>query len=126
MWWLTNRVDITAAPARQVVIDLTIRGPRGNHGWLVIQNGTDPSLCAEDPQLAEERYVYVEADAGALLPIGRGARSWTDAIAEGSVEVYGDPALVHALPLWFLAVGLPTVPIMRGPLTEHTAAPAVA
>ena len=28
--------------------------------------------------------------------------AWTDAIAEGSVTVYGDPALTAALPGWFL------------------------
>lgn len=54
--------------------------------------------------IGEERYVFVEADAGALYPIARGSRSWTDAIADGSVRIYGKPDLVAALPGWFLPV----------------------
>jgi hypothetical protein len=41
-------------------------------------------------------------DAGALYPIARGSRSWTDAVAEGSVRLFGDPRLVSQLPGWFL------------------------
>jgi hypothetical protein len=55
-----------------------------------------------DPQLSDERYVYVEADAAALHPIARGLRSWADALADRSVRVYGEPGLVSALPGWFL------------------------
>jgi len=32
-------------------------------------------------------------------------RAWTDAIEDGSVQVSGDPALVSALPMWFVAGG---------------------
>lgn len=37
-------------------------------------------------------------------PIARGLRTWTDAMAEGSVRVYGEPELVAALPGWFVPV----------------------
>lgn len=119
-WWLTNRVDATRAPTRQVVIDLDIRGPRSKRCWLVLQNGVEASLCIEDPQLGEERYVYVEAGADALLPIARGVREWSEAIGDGSVRVYGEPELVRSLPAWFRPAGEP----IAGPRIVGT--PAVA
>lgn len=54
--------------------------------------------------IGEDRYVFVEADAGALYPIARGSCSWTDAMADGSVRIYGKPDVVAALPGWFLPV----------------------
>jgi len=31
-------------------------------------------------------------------------RTWTQAIEDGSVRVYGEPELVRALPSWFMAI----------------------
>jgi hypothetical protein len=44
-----------------------------------------------------------------LFPIARGLRTWTDAIADRSVEVYGDPDLFRAMPTWFMAAE-PAIP----------------
>jgi DNA-binding HxlR family transcriptional regulator len=107
MWWLTNRVDVAALPSRQVVLDTAILGADEQHLWLVMARGTEPTLCLEDPRLDQNRYVYIEADGGSLLPIARGARGWTDAIGDGSVRVYGDPELLAALPSWFLPTQTP-------------------
>jgi hypothetical protein len=46
----------------------------------------------------------VDADPVGLFPIARALRSWTEAIADGSVRVYGPPDLVLALPTWFMAI----------------------
>jgi DNA-binding HxlR family transcriptional regulator len=102
MWWLTKRVDVASVPTKQIVLDLSITGAKAQHAWLLMSRDADPSLCLEDPLLDADRYVYVEADAAALLPIARGTQSWPDAIAEGFVTVYGDPALIAALSGWFL------------------------
>ena len=102
MWWLTKRVDIASVPTRQIALDLAIFGANAQHAWLLMARDTEPSLCLEDPLLDADRYVYVEADAAALLPIARGMKSWTDAIAERSITVYGDPELTAALPEWFM------------------------
>jgi DNA-binding HxlR family transcriptional regulator len=104
VWWLAHRVDRSKVPARQVVLDLAIAGMDAPRFWLVLAHDTEPSLCLEDPLLGEDRYVYVEADAAALMPVARGFRSWSDAIADGSLQVYGDPALLSALPGWFVSV----------------------
>jgi DNA-binding HxlR family transcriptional regulator len=104
MWWLTHRVDVAVAPERQIVLDLAIFGGDAQHSWLLVARNSEPTLCREDPLLDPGRYVYVEADAAQLYPIARGLRDWKAAIADRSVHLYGDPALVHALPSWFLPV----------------------
>jgi len=113
MWWLTHRVDVSAVPPRQVVLDLAIFGADAQHTWLVMARDAEPSLCLEDPLLDQDRYVYVEADATALFPIARGLRSWTEAITDGSVQVYGDPDLVGAMPSWFRATDAAPAPAAR-------------
>jgi DNA-binding HxlR family transcriptional regulator len=102
MWWLTHRVDPAAAPERQVVLDMAIFGKDAEHSWLLISRDAEPELCREDPLLDPDRYVYIEADAAALFPIARGQRDWKAAMADGSVHLFGDPALVSQLPSWFV------------------------
>lgn len=119
IWWLAHRVDRAKVPARQVVLDLAIAGLDAPHSWLVLARDTEPSLCLEDPLLGEDRYVYVEAEAAALLPIARGSRSWTDAMSDGSVHAFGDPRLVSAMPGWFVSAA-------AGILAAEPAAAAVA
>jgi DNA-binding HxlR family transcriptional regulator len=103
LWWLRHRIRAEAVPERQVAIELAMGGDgAAARSWLLLARGTEPELCLEDPELGDERYVYVEADTAELYPIVRGARSWTDALANGSVRIYGEPDLVAALPGWFL------------------------
>ena len=101
LWWLRHRADPAAAPAQQVAIEIGLRETTPARTWLLVARGTDPTLCLEDPMLGDERYVYVEAGADDLLPVARGQRTWSDAIADGSVAVYGPPELVSAMPGWF-------------------------
>ena len=108
VWWLANRVDDDGLPDRDVVIALSLAGPRdAATAWLVLHRGVDPQVCIEDPQLAEERYVYVEASTDALYPVARGLRSWSQGIADRSIRAYGDPALVGALSSWFVTTARP-------------------
>ncbi|MGH2416908.1 MAG: winged helix-turn-helix transcriptional regulator [Candidatus Limnocylindria bacterium] len=118
LWWLTNRADRAAAPERQAVIELAIRGVDTQVAWLLLARDAEPTLCLEDPLLAPDRYVYVEADAASLSAVARGTRPWADALADGSVRVYGDPDLVALLPSWFIGT--------ERPMLDRAAAPAVA
>jgi DNA-binding HxlR family transcriptional regulator len=107
LMWLSRRVDRASLPERQVVIDLNIAGSRAARSWLVLEQGVGPSLCLEDPCLAGDRYVFVEADVQALYPIARGLRDWSPAVADGSVRLFGEPTLIGALPGWFLPGQVP-------------------
>jgi len=103
LWWLRHRVDSSALPERQVAIEFAMGGTAGEaRSWLLLARGTEPELCLEDPLLSQERYVYVEADAADLYRVARGICSWTDALVDGSVRVFGEPEHVAALPVWFL------------------------
>ncbi len=98
---LAGRIDRDRLPAQQVVIDLNIGGTRIDRAWLVLERGVEPSVCIEDPGLAEDRYVFLETDVRTLDRVSRRARSWWDAITDGSIRLYGEPTLVQALPVWF-------------------------
>jgi DNA-binding HxlR family transcriptional regulator len=102
-WWLRHRVVAAATPERQVAIELSIGG-QGEpfRAWLLVARRTAPELCLTDPQLSEERYVYVEADAADLYPVAHGDRAWTEVIADRTVRLDGEPSLVASLPGWFV------------------------
>ena len=112
VWWLAHRVDTAVVPAHQVVIEIAMSGADVPRGWLLLARDTEPTLCVEDPLLSEDRYVYVDADPAGLFPIARALRCWTEAIADGSVRVYGEPGLVRALPSWFMAIE-PAIPTAK-------------
>ena len=100
-FWLTQRVEANVLPRTPAVLVFQIAGPSAQQAWLVLQQGVEPSLCIEDPLLAPDRYLYVEADAHSLLPIARGLTGWQEAMRSGSISVYGDPSLLRSLPSWF-------------------------
>jgi DNA-binding HxlR family transcriptional regulator len=119
LWWLRHRVEARSLPERQVAVEFALSLDDSDRQWVLLAAGVEPELCTEDPMLGEDRYVYVEADSAALYPIARGMRSWTDAIADRSVRLFGNPRLVAQLPGWFLAVTRdelgPTRPSPREP-----------
>ena len=101
-FWLSLRVDLARLPDPPVVLVFDIGGRGAAQTWLVLERGAAPSLCVEDPLLAPDRYLYVEADAAALYPLSRGLRDWREAVADRSVSLFGDPRLIEALPDSFL------------------------
>ena len=117
VWWLAHRVDTAVVPTRQVVIEIAMSGADVPRGWLLLARDTEPTLCVEDPLLSEDCYVYVDADPAGLFPIARAMRSWSEAIDDGSVRVYGAPDLVRALPTWFMATEM-TVPTATPAATQ--------
>jgi hypothetical protein len=84
--------------------------------------------------LVVSRYVYVESTVPAILAVARGHREPADSIADGSVEVFGDPALTGLLPTWFLpadppsagAGDVPVRPMTEGQVLSDSDAAAVA
>jgi DNA-binding HxlR family transcriptional regulator len=106
--WLARRVDREAAPNAPVVIEFAQFGPGGGPLWLVVERDAEPSLCLTDPGLPPERYVYVEAEPAALLPVSRGDRRLAQAVSDRSVALYGDPVLTQAMSGWFGPAKRPT------------------
>jgi len=102
--WLTKRIDVAGLPERQAIVEVTMRHEREHRCWLVLERGTSPYGCFEDPLLDESRYVYVEAGITVLLALARGRRSWADAVADGSVAAFGNPDLIRQIPFWFKSV----------------------
>jgi DNA-binding HxlR family transcriptional regulator len=103
MVWMGERIARSNLPDRQVILDLTMRHDPPIRGWLILEHGSEPKGCLEDPLLDESRYVYIESSIPAITAIARGHRDPATALADGSVEVFGDPALVEQLPSWFLS-----------------------
>jgi DNA-binding HxlR family transcriptional regulator len=101
--WVARRLDPERLPERRTVIELDLAGSRAKTAWLVVERGTPPSVCIEDPFLGPERYVYVSSEVRAIDAVARGLRSFAHAVADGSVQMFGEPALVDAAASWFRA-----------------------
>jgi DNA-binding HxlR family transcriptional regulator len=114
--WMGERFDHSNFPDRQVVLDLTLRHDPPIRAWLILERGAEPKGCLEDPLLDESRYVYIESSVPAIMALAQGHRDPAEAIADGSIEVFGDPELVERLPTWFL----PAEPARLGRDTEAT------
>ncbi|HEX6151370.1 helix-turn-helix domain-containing protein [Nocardioides sp.] len=99
--WLARRVDTRRLPEQQVVVEITNQARRTHRGWLVLERGADPYGCLQDPLLAQERYVYVQAGSTVLLGLATGHRDWASALADGSVVANGAPELTRQLARWF-------------------------
>jgi len=99
--WLIERMRLGRLPDRQAVIELSTRDEPTLRSWIVIEDGARPYACLEDPQLDPARYVYFETSSAVLLALAQGRRDWREALADHSVEVFGEPGLARALPEWF-------------------------
>lgn len=108
--WLSERVEPTDLPARQVVVELRMRDDEEYRSWLVLEAGAEPYGCLEDPLLDGSRYVYVEGGLPVLMAVARGRQEWAGALADGTLQTHGDPALVERLPSWFKPADPPTTP----------------
>jgi DNA-binding HxlR family transcriptional regulator len=101
-FWLSLRADPDRMPERPAVLVFETGDRHVPQQWLVLEQGAAASLCLEDPLLPDDRYIYVEAGADSLYPIARGLRGWEAAVADRSVRLFGDPALIRDLAGWFL------------------------
>ena len=99
--WLAQRTDAARLPKPRVVLEIRT-GPRDQvRYWLVLERDAAAYGCLEDPLLDDQRYVYVVVGPSVLLALATGKRDWENALRDGSVLIYGDPALMAQLPRWF-------------------------
>jgi DNA-binding HxlR family transcriptional regulator len=114
--WLIERVDRAAVPERSAVVELTMRADRERQCWVVVDRGSPPYGCFEDPLLDPDRYVYLSSSAAILFAIARGRRAMADAVADGTVTIDGDPFLARQAPSWFTGPGVAERPPSDSPL----------
>jgi DNA-binding HxlR family transcriptional regulator len=111
--WLADRVATDRLPERQTVVELRMRHADERRSWLVLEAGAEPYGCLEDPLLDESRYVYLEAGLPVLMSLARGRRDLSEALADGSARVFGDPGATRQLATWFVPAGSDASPATR-------------
>jgi DNA-binding HxlR family transcriptional regulator len=99
MWWLHRRVDTTRLPPGRVVIEFNHTAPDPQRIWMVLDRG-EASVCVQHPGFDED--IVITCTTPELSYVFNGRARWRDAVAGGAITVDGAPALVKALPKWFL------------------------
>jgi DNA-binding HxlR family transcriptional regulator len=99
MWWMHRRVAADRLPPGRVVVEFDHTAPEKQHLWMVLDRG-EASVCVQHPGFDSD--LIVTTSTPALAEVFNGYTRWTDAVAGGSIKVDGPPALVKALPRWFL------------------------
>jgi len=107
MWWMRNRVGVDRLPLQRVVVRFDFQGAKRESFWLLLTR-EDVSVCLTNPGFDLD--VLVTADLDAFFRIWLGKDSFSDAVADGLVEVDAIPAFVDAFPTWFAySLAAPTV-----------------
>lgn len=99
MWWMHRLVDRDSLPGGRVVIEFRHTAPERVSIWLVLDRG-EPSVCMQHPGTDSD--LVVTTPTSALARVFSGVDRWASAVSRGDIEVDGTPALVRALPTWFL------------------------
>lgn len=98
-WWMHRRMDDQQFPPGRVVVQFDYTAPDRKSTWLVLDRG-EVSVCVQHP--GSDPDVVVTTTTPALAEVFQGYTTWSAAVAAGAIRVEGSPALVRALPRWFL------------------------
>jgi DNA-binding HxlR family transcriptional regulator len=99
--WMSRHVAADELPSRRVVVDFDLRGPKPGRLWLVLERGSEPSICLTDPCLDEDAYLYVQAETRELYRVYMGRADLSSALSSGDIQLSGAPALVRQFRTWF-------------------------
>jgi DNA-binding HxlR family transcriptional regulator len=99
MWWMHRRVDTAQFPPRRTVIEFRHTAPEPQVIWMVLDRN-EASVCLQHPGFDPD--LVVSATTPDLADVFQGYRHWSEAVAEGRIEVAGPRRLASALPRWFL------------------------
>lgn len=102
LWaWCQVQMDIERLPVDRTVVAFTFpdQPPTNRCYWLLVEH-QEAELCYSEP--GGEVDLAVSAVSTAFVDWHRGARSWTDVIRSGEIEVVGDRRLAGTLPSWNL------------------------
>lgn len=98
-WWMHRRMDRDRLPPGRVVIEFAYTAPVRTTIWMVIDRG-ETSVCMQHPGFEPD--LVVTTTTPALAEVFQGYTTWAEARAADRITVDGTPALVKALPRWFL------------------------
>jgi DNA-binding HxlR family transcriptional regulator len=100
LWaWCQVQLDQSVLPVGRVVVGFTFPDERpGNRRYWLLLEGGEAELCYADP--GGEPDLEVVARSLAFVDWHRGARSWSDAVRAGDIEIRGRRALARAFPTW--------------------------
>jgi DNA-binding HxlR family transcriptional regulator len=99
MWWMHRRVDVERLPPGRVIVEFDHTEPVAIKVWLVLDRG-EASVCMQHP--GSDPDLVVRMSTPTLARVFSGAERWSTAVAAGSIDVAGPPALARKLPGWFL------------------------
>jgi hypothetical protein len=101
LWSLHLRIDTTAMPPGQTVIELAFSGAPADRSrfWLVCRDG-EVEMCLKDPELDVD--LAVASDLRLFVEAWRGFRDLRREIAEGRIELVGPRRLCEQFPRWLL------------------------
>lgn len=98
MRWISRHIAHDQLPARRVVAQFVLSGPRTKRYWLVLEPH-EASVCVHDPGFDAD--VVVTADTEALYCVYTGRRTLASAMKDGLVAIDGRREIVRAFPRWF-------------------------
>lgn len=94
VWWMHDRIDADALPARRFVLHVRFTDDRRRF-WIVL-DAAGPSVCTSDP--GYEVDATVSADVSTLYQVWLGRIPLRQALRTGRVEFDGPAAIVRRLP----------------------------
>jgi DNA-binding HxlR family transcriptional regulator len=105
IWWLRDRFDRAALPARRTVMQVDL-GDLGRRYWLILQP-TSVDVCRADPGYDVD--LVLSAETAELLRVVQGWQPLDRAMRCGGVVLTGPSNLTRGFPRWFAA------PMLVGP-----------
>jgi DNA-binding HxlR family transcriptional regulator len=94
-----RRIDETQLPGGQTVIEFIFAGfPTFGHWWIVLENGKERELCAENPRKGVD--LQIHSDVRTMAEIWAGDTEIRVAKKDGRLKLSGDPALSRTLSSW--------------------------
>jgi DNA-binding HxlR family transcriptional regulator len=98
-WWMHRRINEERLPPGRVVVQFDYTGPERQTIWMVLDRG-EASVCVQHPGFDTD--VLVTTATPTMAAVFQGYDTWTRAVSTEALRVSGPPALVKALPKWFL------------------------
>ena len=105
MWDMRRSVNPGAFPEHRIVLQFEYpdASKGATHWWLVAENG-EVELCLNEP--GGDVDIVVRGPLARMTAVWTCQKHFTDAVADGDLEVFGDEKLVASLPDWLQASGL--------------------